>query len=169
MIAKKYNAVVGKINGVCDVFVGVSMLAMLVVLTIQIFSRFISFTPLPWSQDLLTFLLVANGFLGAGSATGRGKQIRLEFFAMMLPKKVEEVVYAAADLISIVFLGIVTKQAFELAGENMKVIVGSSPIAFGIYYLVVSFGAIVMILNFISMFINDIKKVLGKEDGEVSK
>lgn len=169
MLTKTYNAIVGKMNSVCDILVGVSMIVMLAVLTLQIVSRFIAFMPLPWSQDVLTFLLVANCFLGAGSATARGKQIRLDFFVMMMPKKVQNFMYLIADVISIVFLIIVTTQAFELATENMHVIIGSSPITFGWYYVIVGFGAVIMILNFINMVVDDAKKAFGKKTEEVSQ
>lgn len=167
MIIEKYNALVGKINKFCDAFVAVSMLAMLVVLTIQIVSRFIAFMPIPWSQELLTFLLVASCFFGAGSATARGKQIRLEFFVMLLPKRLEKAFYVVADILSIVFLVIVVIQGFELTVENMGVIVGSSPIDYGYYYLVVVIGTVIMILNFIAMLIGNVQALFAKKIEEV--
>lgn len=163
---KSLSAAVGALNKVCSVLLGIDMVAIFLVLLLQIFSRFVSFMPLPWSQDLIVFLLVVSVFLGAGAATANGKQIRLEVFVDALPKLIQNVILIVADVISIVFLVIVTKQSFSLAAENMTVIVGASPVTFGWYYAAVTFGSVVMILNFICIILDRIAAIAHKGKGE---
>lgn len=158
----KFSAAVGALNRVCALLLGIDMVAMFLILLLQIFSRFVSFMPLPWSQGMIVFLLVVAVFLGAGSATAAGKQIRLEVFANLLPKKVKDVVLILADLLSVVFLGVVTTQAASLAKENLRVIVGASPVTFGWYYVAVAFGSIVMILNFLCIILDRCAGLAGK-------
>lgn len=121
MFRKTLKTAVGAFNKVCNLLLGIVMVAMFLVLLLQIISRFIAFIPLPWSQDLIVFLLICSVFLGACTATANNKQIRLEFFVDLLPKKLTEVILIIADLISIAFLVVVTSQAFQLTGENMHV------------------------------------------------
>ena len=123
MFRKTLKTAVGAVNKACNFLLGIVMVAMFLVLLLQIISRFISFVPLPWSQDLIVFLLVCSVFLGACTATANNKQIRLEFFVDLLPKKLTKVILIIADLISIAFLVVVTSQAFQMTGENMHVIV----------------------------------------------
>lgn len=164
MFRKSLKTAVGAVNKVCNFLLGIVMVAMFLVLLMQIISRFIAFTPLPWSQDLIVFLLVCSVFLGACTATANNKQIRLEFFVDLLPKKLTQIILVLADIISIAFLVVVTSQAFTLAGENMHVIVGSSPIGYGWYYFVVGVGAIGMILNFFVLIVDRIANMLPSRD-----
>lgn len=104
MFRKTLKTAVGAFNKVCNLLLGIVMVAMFLVLLLQIISRFIAFVPLPWSQDLIVFLLICSVFLGACTATANNKQIRLEFFVDLLPKKLTKVILIIADLISIAFL-----------------------------------------------------------------
>ena len=166
MFRKTLKAAVGAFNKVCNLLLGIVRVAMFLVLLLQIISRFIAFVPLPWSQDLIVFLLICSVFLGACTATANNKQIRLEFFVDLLPKKLTKVILIIADLISIAFLVVVTSQAFQMTGENMHVIVGSSPITYGWYYFVVGIGAVGMILNFILLIVDRFADLFAKKGKE---
>ncbi len=156
MKQNKFDVAVRALNKVCDLCLGIAIVAMMVVLLFQIISRFVAFIPLPWSQDFLTFLLVCSVFLGACSATADGKQIRLEFFVDLFPQKVRKIIYSVADVVSIVFLVKVSLDAFALGGENMRVLTGACPIPVGMYYMVLGVGLIAMAINFLNLIINRI-------------
>lgn len=162
--------IVDKFNKICAILVGVDMVAMFIVLLIQIFVRFIApELSIPWSMDMICFLLVISVFLGAGVATSNGKQIRLEIFADLLPGVLKKIVLTIADLISVAFLVVVTGQCFRLGAENMGVVVGASPVNFGWYYIVVAVGCIIMIVNFLVILVNRFlpeKKTDAPEDGK---
>lgn len=159
---KTLKKAVGGLNKACAVLLGIDMVAMFLILLLQIFSRFVAFMPLPWSQDLIVFMLVVAVFLGTGSATAAGKQIRLEVFVDLIPEKPRNVILIVADLISIAFLAVVTWQAVSLARENITVIVGASPVTFGWYYVAVTFGAVVMVLNFLCIILDRAAVLTGK-------
>ena len=148
MFRKTLKTAVGAFNKVCNLLLGIVMVAMFLVLLLQIISRFIAFVPLPWSQDLIVFLLICSVFLD------------------LLPKKLTKVILIIADLISIAFLVVVTSQAFQMTGENMHVIVGSSPITYGWYYFVVGIGAVGMILNFILLIVDRFADLFAKKGKE---
>ena len=162
MLRENLKKAVGGLNKVCALLLGIDMVAIFIILLLQIFSRFVAFMPLPWAQDMIVFLLVVAVFLGAGSATAAGKQIRLEVFVDLLPGKAKDVFLILADLLSIVFLAVVAKQAVSLAGENLTVIVGASPVTFGWYYVAVAFGSIIMILNFLCIILDRCADLAGK-------
>lgn len=50
MFRKTLKAAVGAFNKVCNLLLGIVMVAMFLVLLLQIISRFIAFVPLPWSH-----------------------------------------------------------------------------------------------------------------------
>lgn len=166
MLKNVYDKFINSINKACSIALGISMLALFLVLLLQIISRFVMFLQLTWSQDMITFLLVCCTFLGVGSATGMGKQIRLEFFVDLFPKRVSALFLIAADLVSIVFVSVVAYQAIQLSGDNMYVHLGTSLVSVGIYYAVVAFGCITMALNFINLIIKNLYVLIGKETTE---
>ena len=49
MFRKTLKTAVGAFNKVCNLLLGIVMVAMFLVLLLQIISRFIAFIPLPWS------------------------------------------------------------------------------------------------------------------------
>ena len=49
MFRKTLKTAVGAFNKVCNLLLGIAMVAMFLVLLLQIISRFIAFVPLPWS------------------------------------------------------------------------------------------------------------------------
>ncbi|MBQ6622643.1 MAG: TRAP transporter small permease [Mogibacterium sp.] len=166
MIREKVDVVVGALNKVCNLLLGIVMVVMFIVLMLQIISRFVAFMPIPWSQDLITFLLVCSVFLGAGAATAKGKQIRLEFFVDLFPEKVTKIILCVADLVSIIFLVVITQQAIQMGQENIHTVMGGSLVAFGYYYMVVAFGCIVMICNFVMLILDRIAEITGKAGKE---
>lgn len=171
MIRKKFHGAVSLLDRCCEIALGAVMLTLFAVLLLQIISRFLVFLPIPWSQDMITFLLVCTVFLGVGSATGRGKQIRLEFFTELFPERMTAAILIFADLVSIVFLGVLTGQAMQLGRDNLTVHMGTSLVAFGWYYAVVAFGCAVMILNFMDLILMRIDVLTGQkksagEEGE---
>ena len=153
------------LNRFNNILLGIDVVAMFIVLMMQVFSRFIIFVPLPWSQDLITFLLVVSCFLGAGSATARGKQIRLEFFTGLLPDKAEDLVLIIADLISIAFLGVIFYQCLMLGIDNINFVIGASLVPSGYYYFAVCYGAAVMIINFTCLIGDRVKDMMNKRKG----
>lgn len=160
---KAYDKFIRGMNKVMDVLLTIVELLMLIVLLLQIFQRFVAFIPIPWSQEFLTFLLVVSVFLGAPSATYNGKQIRLEFFVDFFPKRVTAILLCVADLIAVVFLSIIAKDAFHEGFEYLHTIIGANPVSLGVHYFAVSVGFAAMVLNFINLILKRIPVILGKE------
>ncbi|MBN2826696.1 MAG: TRAP transporter small permease, partial [Tissierellales bacterium] len=115
--------------------------------------RFIFFVPLPASQDVLTFLMVASVFMGSGIAVANHKQIALEFFVHALPHKIRNKFMVVADGISIFFLIIIITQAYELIGKTQHTLVGAAQIPQMYYYLLVLFGCVIMAVNYINQIL----------------
>lgn len=163
MFVDKLDAVVKKINKINEVLLVISIILMFIVLLAQIFTRFIFFIPLPASQDLLVFFLVASVFLGAGIAVAKNKHIALEFLVELLPKKIGDKTLVFADFVSMVFLCIVFYQSIILIGKTKGALIGASPIPVSGYYVIVAIGSIMMMINYFNHFM---KKLFNSENRE---
>ncbi len=159
----KFNHVVKRINKANEIILVISIVIMFVILLAQIFVRFLFFIPLPASQDLLTFFMIASVFFGSGIAVANGKQIALELVIEYVPENVKNIMIILADCISITFLVIIMYQSIVLIEKCQGTIVGASPIPLSVYYMVVCIGCLFMMLNFANQIGNKLKAILVKE------
>lgn len=164
MAVKQYGKIVEKINKINEIMLVATLVIMFIVLMAQIFARFIFFIPLPASQDILTFLMVAAVFMGSGIAVANHKQIALEFFVHSMPNKIRNKFMIFADGVSIFFLAIIIMQAYELMGKTKHTLVGAAQIPQMYYYLLVLIGCMVMTVNYINQILI---KITGEEKKEV--
>ena len=163
MFINKYKSIVQKVNKINEVMLVATLIIMFVVLLAQIFARFIFFIPLPASQDLLTFFMIASVFLGSGIAVANGKQIALEFLVDSIPGRTKDMLIILTDIISIAFLLLVVDQAREMIVKTKGALVGASPIPVSYYYVVVLIGCIIMIINFVDQALSKIRNGSVKE------
>lgn len=164
MSRRKFNNLVEKINKLNEKALATAILIMLLVLTAQIFSRFVYYIPLPSSQDLLIFFMLACVFQGAGIAVARGNHIAIEFLVNLLPGKIASKVMLFANFVSVTFLGVVIYQAIILISKTQGQFTGSSPIPVGVYYLIVAIGAFLMFINYINNIANEIYTAKSREE-----
>ena len=78
--------------------------AIVVIISISIFTRFIMFTPLNFSDSLATYLLVWLSFLGVGLAFREGEHISVDMFVNKLKGKGKKTVLIVSDVLISVFL-----------------------------------------------------------------
>lgn len=149
----KFDQLISNINKTNRVLMVASIVIMFIVLLAQIGSRFIFFIPLPWSQDILVFFLVASVFMGVGNAVAVKKEISLEFMVHSLPEKIRNRFFDFADLVSLIFLGVIIYHSIILIEKTKDAMVGASPIPLKYYYLIVAIGCFMMIINYIDRFI----------------
>jgi|GEM_PF-3195056 len=153
MTIKKYDRAVKAVNRFNNILLVIALTGMFIILMLQIISRLTPLFILPWAQDMIIFMLMTSVFLGAGSATDVDKHIRLEFFIHFFRKNTARICLIIADIISILFLGVVCYQAAVLGAQALRTTMGASPVPLGVYYWVVGFGSLVMLLNSINLVI----------------
>jgi TRAP-type C4-dicarboxylate transport system permease small subunit len=103
--------------------------------------------------------------LGSGIAVAKNKHIALEFLVELFPKKIGEKVLIFSDFVSISFLFIIFYQAIVLIGKTKGSLIGASPIPVSGYYVIVAFGSLMMILNYINHIIKKLCN-MGNREGE---
>ncbi len=152
-----------EVNRLSEFLLGMTIIAMFLVLLAQIFTRFIIFIPLPSSQDLLIFFMLVSVFLGAAIAVPKEKHIAIEFLMMIIPDRFERSALILPNIVSVGFLSVVFYQALILMGKNKGVLVGASPVTLAIYYLVVAVGCFLMILNYAAYLIKNVRISINRE------
>jgi TRAP-type C4-dicarboxylate transport system permease small subunit len=138
-----------KINYFLKYLLGVLLIITLIILSVQIISRFIFNSPLTWSEELSRYLMVWITFVGAGLAIRYQKLIRLEFLFVLISftPKVEKGIRAVASLITIVFCFIVLRYSVQILEIVHVQKSAALQIPMSIPYLAISIGFLIMALN----------------------
>lgn len=81
---------------------------MLVLGFLQVFSRYVIESPIPWSEALLTYMFVWFSFIGASLAVAEGAHFCVEIFFVRFPPRmryyVELIIYALVMLIAFLMI-----------------------------------------------------------------
>ncbi|MFA6504655.1 MAG: TRAP transporter small permease [Treponemataceae bacterium] len=148
--SERFDGVVKKLNKVNEILMIVTILIMFVVLLAQVGSRFIFFIPLPSSQDIIIYFLIACVFFGIGSAVSNDKMIAIDILTHYLPEKPKNAILLVADLVSIAFSVILINQGLSMMEKTKDSIIGASPFTVNYYYLLVVVGCAVMCVNYVN-------------------
>ena len=148
---KLYIKTVDKINALLKVLLGVFVVVSLIVMAWQITARFVLNSPLSWSSELVSYLLVWITFIGAAVAVRYSKLIRLEFLFNLIkfPKKVEKGIRALASILTMVFCVIILIYSWEILEVVHAQKSSSMKIPMSIPYSAIPIGSFIMILNVI--------------------
>lgn len=81
----------------------VLVVTMVVVLTAQVFFRYVVRAPLYWSEELARFVLIWSVFVGAGFAVRRGSHMSIDVVSLIFPRKAAEAVDVIGRVIMTLF------------------------------------------------------------------
>ncbi|MHA6251833.1 TRAP transporter small permease [Oceanobacillus sp. CAU 1775] len=153
------------LNFIIKILLGTFISVALVVMTWQIVARYFFSAPLPWSDELVRYLLVWITFLGAGLAVRYSKLIRLDFVfnLIKLPHLVERGLRGLATLLTIAFCVIILIYSWELLTIVHPQKSSSMKIPMSIPYAAIPIGSLIMLLNVFVVWIEGEKTGTGEE------
>lgn len=93
----------------CDQFeenvLAVAYIIMLVILTVQVFSRYVLHYSYRWAEELARYMFIWEIWLGASYGVKQNRLIRIDIFTDKLPKKIGKIYEIFITLINIAFCG----------------------------------------------------------------
>ncbi|WP_108669993.1 TRAP transporter small permease [Peribacillus acanthi] len=131
---------------------GLMMFGMFVLVFTNIITRYFFSYSINWAEELARYLMVWTAFLGAGLGMREGRHVAIEVLHDYLPKQVRPFLRAFVGLIIITFMAILAYIGYKYASVTM---VQQSPVLrwpIGLVYMVIPIGAIIFILQFITVF-----------------
>lgn len=90
--------------------------------------RYVVDAPLPFSDELVGFLLVCIAFLAIADGFMKGRQVRLLFLWKLLPPRVRNIAYLAGHVFTLAVLGAIVRESYEFARFSFE-IGAKSPVA----------------------------------------
>lgn len=118
-----------------EIFVGVLMMGMTLMITLQIIFRYIILKPISWSEEAARYMMVWAIYVGAALAVKRGKHMVVDFFVSRVSPKQRKIVIILSDLIFITFCLIMLKQGFVVIGHLIRLGQVSAALGLPMYYV----------------------------------
>lgn len=123
----------------------------------QVIFRFVLKKPLAWTEELAIYCLVWLTFLGAAYALSQRAHIGVDFFTQLFPLVVRKIIYTVATFISLVFYIIMVTYGYRLMIQGFSQTSSVFKIPMGAVYSVIPLSGIILIINLIFIFVQDIK------------
>jgi len=130
--------------------VTISLLAMIVVVFLQVFFRYVVHYSLPWSEELARYLMTWVVFVGASMGAKEGVHIGVAAFVNIMPRWFQKADIIFSGLCSIIF-GLATSYVGYLAVARIAKMGQISPameIPMWIAYLPICVGSFCMAIRF---------------------
>ncbi|MBM7556861.1 TRAP transporter small permease [Halanaerobacter jeridensis] len=149
-----------KIYKLYKYFVMAITVAVMVIVNINVFYRYVLNHSLGWASELSRYIFIWVTFLGAALAYDKNEHVGLSFIINMLPEKIRPIVELIGDILILIVLGVLFKTGITV----FNVTNNTSPalgLRLGNVYSVVPFSMLVMIainLGKIKQRINNILK-----------
>lgn len=139
---------------------------MTVAIVLQVIFRYILHASLSWSEELARYLFVWSVLLGSAMCVKRRSHVGVEVFTMYLPKNLQRYSIFLADILGLIFYGILIIYGFNVVKITMNQFSASLGIKMGYPYLSIPVAGIVMFLNGLYNMLEDLKQ-FKENDGVV--
>lgn len=120
--------------------------ALMIVVFLQFFTRYVLNDSLGWTEEIARFLLIIVGYVGAVTAVRKGSHIFLEFFYRYLPLKAGKAMAVFVEVVNVGFYGFLAWVAVQLAERTRQKMV-SVDIPKSLIYWVVAVCLALMALH----------------------
>ena len=127
-----------------DFFTFIIFWALIVVVFIQFFTRYVIGNSTTWTEEIARYLLIMIAFLGSVMAVRKGSHIMVEFFYTYLPQKTVHIIKYVIEVMNIAFYAMLAWITWQLAKRTMGMMVSIDVPKKVIYYFV--FAAFILMI-----------------------
>lgn len=146
----RYIRIIESINRFIKYFMAASLAVMSVVIGLQVFFRFIQ-SALPWSEELMRYLMVYIVFLGASVAYYEGSHMVVEVFEKILPGPVKKIHFVCLHVAICVFFLVIAYYGMQMILISRTQLSPALQIPIRLVYVAIPLGCILMVLNGIAL------------------
>jgi TRAP-type C4-dicarboxylate transport system permease small subunit len=125
----------------------VLMAAILAVLGLQVFTRYVLGNPLSWTEEVARHLFIWMVFFGASAAIRDGTHVSIDLLVSRLPKGLHAAVTAVNALLILFFLGNVLYWGIKAVDRMWSLPTATLEIPIGLVYVVLPISAVLMMIR----------------------
>ena len=152
---KKISDMLEKILKVASVCI---LVLLVIVISIQIFARYVLNHSLSWSEELARYLFIYLIFLGASVVYKQDRHISVDYFLDQLPARMKSIVGISADILLLIFLVVVFYQGLRLSRLVYNVPTAALYIPWTYVYLAIVIGSGSMVIFTLIFIYHRIRK-----------
>lgn len=142
-----FNHLVNMANILAKVGLNIFLVFLVVLISFDVFLRYVVGRPTPFAEELARYCLVWVGFLGASLAIKHGSHISVLLFYERFPKRVQNYCALIGLLLVLFFLGILLVTSLIFIPKQIDQISPSLGISLFWAYLSVPVGTVLMIIQ----------------------
>jgi TRAP-type transport system small permease protein len=134
------------------------MVAMVSLVTYQVFQRYVlEYTP-PWSEELAVYLMIWFGIIGIPVGVRLNAHMSLHYFADKMPKGVQKVSTFITYLMMLGYVGVLAYQGAQMVMLTMPQLSPAMGLPVGLVYLSLPVAAVLMGIFILEKMVNAIAK-----------
>lgn len=151
MITKKQHPFFSFLDKFEDYSITIMFSAIIIVVFLQVFFRFVIKASLPWSEELTRYIMAYTVFIGAAIAAKEGAHVGITAFVDCLPKSANKFVRVLSTFISflfsvlLIYLSVILITFLIKSGQKSPAML----IPMWIAYFSVPLGAVLMSIRFL--------------------
>lgn len=126
------------------------MVALLGLVVLQVFTRYVLEAAVPWTEEVARMLLVWTVMLGAAVATERKTHYVILIFSNKFRGLTQLIVLLGTNLLGLIFLAVLVDTGITYAFANMHTVYISTQWSRGLIYLALPIGAAIMALSLLT-------------------
>jgi len=136
---------------------GTLFIIMLIVLTIQIFSRQVLDDPLTWSEGLAKFLFIYVAYLAVSVGIKENGHVFIDYFVTKFPKSIQMVINYFFQFLILVAILVMGYVGYEMALRKVPVKIVSLDVSYVYMYMALPLLSVLMIYRLVERNIQDYK------------
>ena len=125
----------------------ICVVSMVLVLFLQVFTRYVLRLPLYWSEELARIILIWSVFLGANLAFRAGTHMRIDILSKNLPKSLRFVSNLIIKITVTGFSVVLVVYGWDLSKKMMRIIAPATGIPVGLIDLILPIFALLTIIT----------------------
>jgi len=147
-----------KMQNVINVIIGVILFGIMCIVLLQIFTRYVIFYSLPWSEELSRYLFVVMIMLGINIGISKNMMVRIDLIDNFLSENAKRMLEIGRDIIALVIASILFYSSIDLIKIGSVQISPAMQIPMSTIYLFLFVGFLFAVLSVIVKIIETIRK-----------
>jgi len=133
------------------------MAALLVVLGLQVFTRYVLGSPLSWTEEVARHLFIWMVFFGASAAIRDGTHVSIDLLVTRFPPRVRAAIAIMNALLMLFFLANVLYWGIKAVDRMWSLPTATLEIPIGLVYAVLPISAVLMIVRTVGRLRMDLR------------
>jgi TRAP-type C4-dicarboxylate transport system permease small subunit len=154
-----------RLNSLSGGAAAICIFAIAVIICYEIVSRFLFNAPTTWVLEISVYLSISAGFLGAAYTLQHNAHFSITIITQRLPKRGRRILRLVTTSMALIYCLVFAWKGYQMVVSSHKLGLTSESFLetpLWIPELVVPIGAILLIFNFVRIFIQDLTFLMAK-------